>query len=127
MNSSFRRTSQYPLPPEKPVHHNGGYDIYPSFNIGSGRIYKGLPSLASVIAEEKHVIIDGYAGIFFDKIRDELDRSLRSLFGRNPVWISTADFLKSEEEINALLDPFLGGDDPLFGRRSTTSLSGYLG
>jgi mannose-6-phosphate isomerase class I len=126
MTYSYRSGSQFLMPSEKPVSTEDGYDIYPSFNIGNDKIFNGLSSLAAVIAKEKIVLIDGYAGVFFEQIRDELHRLITTLFGKMPLWIFTGDYFRSEDEINALLLPFLGGDDPLFGRRSNVRLSEYF-
>lgn len=114
------------MPSEKPVSLEGRYDIYPTFRAGEGKINRGLVKLAGVLAEERLVLIDGYSGIFFEKIKEELDSSITSLSGKPPVWINASDFLKSEDEINDLLLPSLGGDDPLFGKRSDAVLSDYF-
>jgi mannose-6-phosphate isomerase class I len=126
MTQTFRRSSQFLMPAMKPVHGTGGYDIYPSFRIGNDKIFRGLSSLASVIAQEKLVLIDGYSGIFFEKIKEALDHLLITVHEKRAFWINTGEFLKSEEEINELLAPSIGGDDPLFGRRSDAMLSDFF-
>jgi mannose-6-phosphate isomerase class I len=123
---SYRHTSQYLLPAEKASIEAGGYDIYPSFNAGDDKIFRGLSSLASVISEEELVLIDGFSGTFFDQIKEELDLLLIKNHGRRAFWINTGEFLKNEDELNELLAPSLGGDDPLFGKRSDAMLSDYF-
>ena len=114
------------MPAIKPVQQSGSYDIYPSFNTGNGKIFSGLSSLASVIAREELVLIDGYSGTYFDQIKEELDHLILKDHGRRAFWINTGDFLKTENEINNLLAPSLGGDDPLFGKRSDAVLSDFF-
>jgi len=123
---SYRHTSQYLLPAEKASIEACGYDIYPSFNAGDDKIFRGLSSLASVIAREELVLIDGYSGTFFDKIKEELDLILIKDHGRRAFWLNTSEFLKNEIEIDDLLAPSLGGDDPLFGKRSEAVLSDFF-
>jgi mannose-6-phosphate isomerase class I len=123
---NYRHTSQYLLPAEKACIDSGSYDIYPSFYAGSDKIFRGLSSLASEIAGEVLVLIDGYSGTFFDQLKEDLDQLLIKNHGRRAFWINTGEFLKNEDEINNLLAPALGGDDPLFGKRSDAVLSDYF-
>ncbi|NJO91784.1 MAG: hypothetical protein HC831_24560, partial [Chloroflexia bacterium] len=50
-----------------------------------------------------------------------LDREFKKK-GIKAHWTLTNDFLKPESEIDELAKPFLGGDDPVFGKRTTLSL-----
>ena len=48
-------------------------------------------------------------------------------FGLRPDhWISTHDFFKTEAEIDALLAPYLGGSDPIFGYFSPLTLEDFF-
>jgi hypothetical protein len=114
------------MPAIKPIAEQKGYDIYPSFSIGDGKISTGINSLAKIIACEEVVIIDGFAGIFFDLLKDELDSILITDYNIEYKWINVSLFLKSEKEINELVGPSLGGDDPLFGTRTELTLSGFF-
>jgi len=114
------------MPAVKPEAEKGKYDIYPVFNIGCEKIFRGIDTLAKRIAGERVVIIDGFTGIFFDQFTAELDLHLHNNFGIERKWINARDFLKPEEEINRIILPFLGGDDPLFGSRCTLKLSDFL-
>lgn len=122
---NFRKTSQSVLPVEKPKAKPEQYDIYPAFPLENGKISVGFDSLAEAIVSEKNVIIDGYIGVFFDDFKEQLNRCLQA---RNiqAVWWDIRAALKTETEINALAAPFLGGDDPIFGKRATFSLSDYF-
>lgn len=114
------------MPAYKPPVEQGKYDIYPVHGIGEGKIFRGLHSLAGKIAEEKVVLLDGSSGVFFDLLKTELDSILISKYNIAAHWINTKDLLKPEEEINKMVSPFLGGDDPLFGTRTTLSLRDFF-
>ncbi len=114
------------MPAVKPEAEKGRYDIYPVFNIGCGRILRGLDTLAKRIAAEKIVVIDGFTGVFFDQFKLELDLHLQKHLGIEKQWINARDFLKPEEEINRFLMPFLGGEDPLFGTRCNLKLIDFF-
>lgn len=123
---NFRKTSQYLLPAEKPHPVNPDqYDIYPAFDLGSGKIAEGFSSLAEEIAGEHTLIIDGYVGVFFDSFKQNLNQCLAAK-GIRPVWWDIRSALKTEEEIQAKAAPFLGGDDPIFGRRADFTLADYF-
>jgi hypothetical protein len=126
MPSSYRKTSQYLMPAVKPEVEQGKYDIYPSFNIGSERIFRGIETLAEKIADEKIVILDGFSGIFFDNLKTEFNSLLKENHNIDTSWINANDFLKTQDEINNMTLPFLGGDDPLFGTRTTLSLRDFF-
>jgi len=98
------------------------YDIYPSFHCEKGTINTGFESLAAWMTNYNAVVIDGYAGVFFDEILLKLDFFLKQK-GISAVWIDVSAAMKDEKEIDALMAPFLGGDDPLFGTRTTLELT----
>jgi len=114
------------MPAVKPQVEKGKYDIYPAFNIGSERIFRGIDTLAEKIAGEKIVIMDGFSGVFFDLLKTQLDSLLKENHDIAARWINVNDFLKTENEINKMILPFLGGDDPLFGTRTTLSLRDFF-
>jgi mannose-6-phosphate isomerase class I len=126
MDSSYRKTSQLLLPAVKPEAAKGKYDIYPAFNIGSGKIFRGLYSLAEKTSREKIVIIDGFPGVFFEEIRGGLDYLLNGQFHISAQWINVQDFLKPDDQIDKMISPFLGGNDPLFGTRTTLNLKDFF-
>ena len=110
----IRETAQFEIPLKKEVRALG-YDIYPTHNIGEGLIYIGYEALAKELSSFDCIKIDGYVGILFDDVREKLDAAFLNL-GIKPSWINIQDALKKEEEINSLVGPFLGGDDPVFGK-----------
>ena len=122
---SWRKSTQ----PLAPLTHEptrpGKYDPYPFFPLGAGRIQVGFDALARVIAGRSRVLIDGYVGVLWEPFREELDRSLRRL-GIQAQWVCTEDALLNEARIERIVGPFLGGDDPLFGKRFEGALSDFF-
>ena len=101
-----------------------GYNIYPFHSLGSNRIFNGYSSMASWIAEKKTVIIDGYIGVFWR----EVEYLLQKEFSKKNIavnWIRHSEFLKSEDEINAMVKPFLGEQKSVWGKKTTLELSDF--
>lgn len=124
-SSLWRNTDQYPLPEIKPHRPTGKYDIYPSYKLVDNQIISGFESLADIVLKNKIVLIDGYVGVFFDPFRESLEECLKNK-GKKTSWISTSDFFKSSEIIEEMVSPFLGGDDPVFGTRTTLNLEDFF-
>lgn len=122
---NWRKTDQYIMPGSKVSSVKGKYNLYPTMKIEDGKIDKGFESLAQQIASEKRIVIDGYIGVFFDEFKEKLNTELNKL-GKKVVWKSAGDALKSAEEIDKLIAPFLGGDDPIFGTRTTLELADFF-
>jgi mannose-6-phosphate isomerase class I len=120
LEKEWRKTDQYLLPDAKKEHPDGKYDIYPSFKLSDDQISVGFDTLAEALLNQKIVIIDGYIGVFYDSFREKLDVYLQNK-GRITSWINTADFLKHPDIVQLMVSPFLGGDDPVFGFRTTLS------
>ena len=113
------------LPVNKPSLTEGKYDIYPSYKIKDNQIFAGFETLAEKITDHRIIIIDGYSGAFFDLFQQRLDELLkRNCFSAS--WVNTSRFFKPEAEIRAMTAPFLGGDDPLFGKKTTLNLSDFF-
>ena len=102
-----RKTTQTLMPARRIPQPPGQYDIYPAFPLGTGRILAGYDVLASRLAGQKAVILDGYAGV-------------------SAVWVWVDSALKDAVELEELTKPFLGGDDPLFGTRFTGQLADFF-
>ena len=115
--SLLRKTTQNPLPVCKPETGKNQYDIYPTHDLGADKIFCDYTSLARRLAGQKQVVVDGYVGVRFDLFRQELNRALTQL-GIRPVWWSVDAALRPQEEIERLVAPYLGGDDPIFGFRT---------
>jgi hypothetical protein len=124
INKEFRKTGQYIMPVTRQAPPRGKYDIYPSFKIADGKIFTGFESLAERIKGQNLVMIDGYSGAFFTDFKDHLASKLCNSDKIN--WINTEILLKSPVIIEEITSPFLGGDDPLFGKRTTLNLQDFF-
>lgn len=125
MTKNLRNSEQYLLPLKKPGTQTGHYDLYPSFQLIAGKIQSGMAGFASTIANHKTIVIDGYIGVFFDNFRHSLQRELEKI-NKKVHWINVDFALKPEKEIANLIKPFLGGDDPIFGTRTTLELIDFF-
>lgn len=125
MRNDWRKTGQYLMPPFKLNWEKGKYDIYPAHELGSGKINFGFDSLANELIHHRTVIIDGFIGVFFEDLRENLQK----YFDDNNLkvhWIDFSEAMKPESEIDKLISPFLGGDDPLFGTRTILKLIDFF-
>jgi hypothetical protein len=122
---NWRNTAQHLMPASKDRTEKGRYDIYPTLEIEGGRINVGFESLAEKMKGERTVIIDGYTGVFYDWFREGLDQALRKIHV-HALWWEVEAAMKPESEINLLIEPYLGGNDPLFGSRASLELSDYF-
>jgi hypothetical protein len=125
----WRKTTQH-LMPARAADANrdappGGYQIYPAHDLGDGALEGGFPALAQRLAGAGRVILDGYPGALWADFQERLDAALRAL-GVHAHWIDVAAAMKPPTAIDALLEPFLGGDDPIFGTRFTGSLADFF-
>jgi mannose-6-phosphate isomerase class I len=124
MFSEVRKTSQFLMPAQLDSgwHTDGSYNIYPAASLGSGKIFNGFDSLAKYIIENKTVVIDGYAGVFWDDIQHSLHQRFEEE-GLSINWINTASLLKPVEQIDALVMPFLGEESSVWGTKTTLALA----
>lgn len=109
-----------PLPQELTVYPRGLYDQFPTFPHSQGRIQKGYAALAEQIREEmshglRALVVDGYNGVAWNRVRQGLGDALVSC-GVSATWVEMEAQLKTEAAIHEHFRPFLGGEDPLFGR-----------
>ncbi len=98
----------------------GAYDPYPAHRLEPGLIEMGAAALARELAgaasgSTRAVVLDGYVGVRWEELRAALDRAFTA-DGVSATWLDVRDALRPESEIEALVAPFLGGDDPVFGR-----------
>ncbi len=125
--NEYRQSTQDPAPARHSPGAPGEYDMYPSFPLGPGRISLGFEALARRIVGSgaSTVIIDGFVGVLWEEFVSSLGEALERE-GVHAAFDNIARALKSEEEINRLIIPFLGGSDPLFGRRCTLPLTSFF-
>lgn len=119
-----RSTTQFLMPFVKDGGVEKGYDIYPSLKLEDALISADINLLAERIANEKIILADGYVGVFFDEFRIQLDHALIAL-GKTVNWINIETAIKSESEIDRLIEPFMGDADSIFGTRTSLQLADY--
>lgn len=120
----WRKGNQPLIPAQANVALPAGYNLYPHQSIGQGKIYNGYQSLANWIAGRKYVAIDGYIGVFWDEVKE----SLNTEFEKQQLsvrWIDSAGYLKSNDEINELVKPYLGTQNSVWGKRTDLSLANF--
>ena len=121
----YRKTSQALAPARHQPVEPGQYDIYPGFDIGPGKISLGYSALADALVGQRRVMIDGFGGVFWQNLREQLERKFVQR-GLRVTWFNLDHAFRPPAEIESLVKPFLGGDDPLFGTRFTGSLADFF-
>ena len=124
--SKYRETSQPLLPKNHQPGTSGEYDLYPTYPLGDGNIEYGFLHLASQLIGHSQIVIDGYVGVLWENFRNQLDQALHNQ-GVLAQWISVEKALRPVDEIKTLIEPYLGGDDPIFGKRFTGTLADFFG
>lgn len=122
--TSLRKSSQYLMPPQltKLSVKDNGYDIYPVCTLGEHKIFNGYDSLTNWIISQRNVVIDGYVGVFWEKIQQEINICLQEK-GLTANWINTADFLLESAVIDQIIEPFLGEENAVWGTKCTLTLA----
>jgi len=103
----------------------GQYNIYPTHDLGASQIEAGFDALARRLAGAGSAVIDGFPGVLWADFQERLDTALTAL-GVTTHWIDVAVAMKPTAEIDALIAPFLGGDDPIFGYRFSGELADFF-
>ncbi len=125
MSKEWRKTAQYLMPGQKAAENKEQYDIYPTFRLDKDAIKEGFEQLATALSKYKSIKIDGYVGVFYDFFKEKLEDELIKN-GKTVKWQSTSQAMKPEQEINQMIEPFLGGDDPIFGKRTSLKLINFF-
>jgi mannose-6-phosphate isomerase class I len=123
-NTNWRKSAQY-LMPAYTERSKTGYDIYPSIHLADNQLSIGFDNLAEKIASCRNVILEGYVGVFYKEFRVNLDAALLQI-GIKAKWYDVDQALKSSSQIEELINPFLGGDDPIFGKRTSLQLADFF-
>lgn len=88
---------------------------------GDGTVFSGFGSLARWMAEQQMVVLDGYAGIDWNVVREQCSLFFRQQHIR-VTWYEASAFLKPEAVIEALVLPFMGEPDSVWGKKTTLLL-----
>lgn len=123
--NTWRKTTQQLMPAHVQRTKPGHYDPFPGFAVSEGTIELGFDALARYIAQSSRVVIDGYVGVFWDDFRKRLDAALAA-FGRRAAWVDVREALLPEQDVLRRISPYLGGDDPLFGKRFEGQLCDFF-
>lgn len=121
----WRKTTQTLAPATHTPSSSGQYDLYPSFDVGTGKIATGYEALADLMSGAPRVVMDGYGGVFWDELRTGLEAVFQAR-GIRSAWVNVDDALLPAEQLEALVAPFLGRDDPIFGTRFTGGLVDFF-
>lgn len=100
------------------------YEKFPFVAVpgGEGACVTGWEAIAARLHGRPGVItVECYPGVHEHVVACELGSRLNC-----DLVIETRELLRSEAEIDALVEPFLGGDDPVFGFMSPLDLSAFL-
>ncbi|MDR1799343.1 MAG: class I mannose-6-phosphate isomerase [Bifidobacteriaceae bacterium] len=119
-----RRTRQ-PVLPARPSHAEGTYDIYPVHEIGPGQIVEGHAAITALLPARGLIVADGYPGVFWQQFRDQMTAAWANN-GVTSTWIDIATALRPAAQIEQLVAPNLGGDDPIFGTAFTGQLAEFF-
>ncbi|NRF41422.1 class I mannose-6-phosphate isomerase [Pedobacter foliorum] len=101
------------------------YNPIPYHKLGKGKIYSGFGSLVAWIIEQKNVLIDGYGGVFFNEIQQEVQQKLEEN-GFSVKWHFTSDYFKSETDVEEMVKPFLGGSEDVWGFKTNLNLKDFF-
>lgn len=99
----------------------GVYTIYPVCPLGKNKIFNGYGSLAEWIIEQKTVVIDGFAGVFWDTVKRMLHQRI-TYAGFSINWFEMSSYLKPVSEIETLVQSFLGTPDSVWGTKCTLDI-----
>lgn len=124
MQTKQRKTASYLAPIEAPDSAQGVYNIYPAFRI-DGEIYSQIETLAGSLAQSPTVVIDGFEGVLWEQFIGTLTAAIEKT-GKTVEALPIAAALKSEDQIDTLIAPFMGESDSIFGRMTTLQLIDFF-
>lgn len=115
------------LPVLKNMEEPEGYDIYPTFPLSDGKINTGYKSMMEFILKQdsNQIVIDGNVGTVWEEVIKNLNREFIST-GTDINWYSIEAAYKPENEIDIMLEGYLGGDDLLFGFNYPGKMKDYF-
>ncbi|WP_018631169.1 class I mannose-6-phosphate isomerase [Niabella aurantiaca] len=123
----FRKSGQ-PLMPQRLRNQDAetdAYSLYPFYPVGAGQIHSGYASLAQWMLREQKIVIDGYSGVLWEEVHACLAEAFRDC-GAVVRWIFTKDYLKPPARIGEMVQPFLGADNAIWGRRCSHTLADFF-
>ncbi len=100
------------------------YDKFPYVAVPGGECVEGWDAIAGALRDAAGagvLVVDCYSGVFEAAVRDELASRLEPA-----MVVNARDAMKPPAEIDRLVEPFLGGDDPVFGYLSGLTLPQFF-
>lgn len=97
----------------------GKFDCFPAFPFAKEKMNKGYAWMAQKIAQDlpnglRLLVVDGYQGVNWERFKKEITSELATK-NITPEWIDMQHYQASGEEIAKRAEPFMGGDDRIFG------------
>lgn len=121
----WRESAQPLLPEHAATPPPDTYNRYPAHPLGNGKIQTGYESLANWMVQHPLVLIDGYAGIFWDKIHTALKLEFARI-GVNVKWHDTQYLLKNNDSIHELVSPFIGNEGDVWGTKTSLQITDFF-
>lgn len=100
------------------------YHQHPYHPLVKGRIFNGYASLAKWMVNQKVVCIDGYVGVFWEEVKEQLEKEITCV-GYSVRFHLCSDYLKPAAEIAEMVRPDLGEDGSVWGRRTALELKDF--
>jgi mannose-6-phosphate isomerase class I len=122
---NWRQTTQVLMPANYSPVQPGQYDIYPAYPLAPGQIQVGFAGLAEILSLVRTVIIDGYPGVLWDSFRIQLEAALLDR-GMHAHFVPVVKAMLPSGAVDRLIEPYLGGNDPLFGFRYPGELAAFF-
>lgn len=103
------------------------YDKFPTVSApASTPLWRGWPAVARMLRahwkENPSILaLECYPGTDLEEVRQGLRGKLGESF-----WVEATDAMLDAKEINKLIEPWLGGDDPVFGRLCPLELEEFF-
>ena len=121
----MRRNSYEPIVPEFCHEEGRGYSRFPIHSCGGTFVAGWEPLLEHLVAalsgdRETIIAVDGVGGVDWPRWTALLSARLRC-----PV-VDSAAFMRPDEVLERLVAPYMGGDDPLFGRCTTLTIDDFF-
>jgi predicted NBD/HSP70 family sugar kinase/mannose-6-phosphate isomerase class I len=121
----WRKTEQFLAPPKATPTATGQYDIYPAFPLGNNKIQEGIIGLSQWLAEQKNVVLDGYAGVFWEHLVEQIGAEFNRQ-GKKVRWLHVETAMLSPEKIDKMIRPFMKEADSIFGKITDKQLSDWF-
>ena len=100
------------------------YEILPTFPV-QGTLSNSYQDLVAHLITHHIHCIDGFVGVNWETIISKLKQEFEKQ-GVSTRFIAMDSALKSESEIQEIISPYLGGNDPLFGKKTPVKLIEYF-